>query len=108
MCKSKVPHCTTLPWKMGLGLGAKGAVADVVGAPHPVSPLLCPAAAVVDGPDTSSSLPEALVSPCRAAWKSQELSSPKGQTITNEGWHWWNYFITQWRSLICDLYGSSE
>ena len=68
MCKSKVPHCTTLPWKMGPGLGGKGAVADVVGAPHPFSPLLCPAAAaVVDSPDTSSSLPEALVSSCRAA-----------------------------------------
>ena len=102
MCKSKVP------WKIGLGLGGKGAVADVVSAPGPSSPFSCPAAAAVDGSDTSSLLPEALLSPCSAAWESQKPNSPKGQTSINKGWHWWNYFITRGGILIGDLYGSSE
>lgn len=100
MCKSKVP------WKIGLGLGGKGAVADVVSAPCPSSPFSCPAAE--DGSDTSSLLPEALLSPCSAAWESQKPNSPKGQTSINKGWHWWNYFITRGGILIGDLYGSSE
>lgn len=99
----------TLPWKIRLVLGGKRGVADVVvSTPCPSSPLLCPAAAAVNGADTFSLMPEALLSPCPAAWKSQELNSPKGQTSINRGWHWWNYFITRGGILIGDLYGSSE
>lgn len=81
MGKSKVPQ----PWKMGPGLGRKGSMSDVY-APHPVSPLLWPTAAIVDSSGVCSQLPSFLLlcqrlfsAPAGQPGSSRSLILPKGK-----------------------------